>query len=113
MTRYWRTTLTASVYDRACSASVEGRVVAGLTWLRGREAHHIATPSSASGRISRYFYDHYNCWDWTPTPPAGGEPIRDDYVNAVAGREIRVVQIEVDKLLSDLVDMRWATPGSA
>jgi hypothetical protein len=100
VTRFWRGRLGAATYDRACGMTANGRVVAGLTWLRGMEAHHIVTPGFARDRTAEYMYDHYLCWDWTRTPPEGAEGIRDDYVAMVAGKEIRVILDQVDEFLA-------------
>lgn len=103
LTRLWRGTLLSKPrYDAACREEEGGRIVAGLTHLRGRAVHHAVVLSDFTDRVAQYYYDHYGCWVWRSVTSSSDE-LAAMYSQHVAGQEVRVTIEPVRQfLLSDL-----------
>lgn len=99
-TRLWRgTLLSGAAYDGACRETDSGRVVAGLTHLRGRAVHHAVVLSDFTDRVAEYYYDHYGCWVWRSVTPPDSSELATDYSQVVADQEVRVTIESVRQFL--------------
>lgn len=100
LTRLWRgELLSQQVYDDACRDTASGRAVGGLTYLRGRAVHQAVVLSDFTGRVAKYFYDHYGCWVWRSVPDLGTTEVAVMYSDTVAGTEVRVTTDQVRQFL--------------
>lgn len=91
LTRFWRDQ-GADQYDTACQASDAGRVVGGLTHLRGQAVHHAVVAGNFADHVAEHYYDHFGSWVWY-ADAAGGGDIAAMYQSHVANREIMTTSI--------------------
>jgi hypothetical protein len=106
LTRYWRG-LDTNKYDDACRSSEDGKIVGGLTHLRGEVVHHavvkqnhssddgeavdkvslVQTAANLENTYPERYYAHYGSWNWYANAGGGGET-GEMYREHVAGREV-------------------------
>ena len=97
LTRLWRDEfLGSSVYDPFCAESADGRVVEGLTYLRGQGIHRAVVLSKLGG-VADYYYDHYNCWTWIADAPLTGMKVSGSYQQHFADREVRITMDSAER----------------
>jgi hypothetical protein len=91
LTRLWRGhLLAAAAYDDLCEQYAGGRVVAGLTFARGENAHGLVHVVDSADACPEVTYDFCGAWHWQSVgqPNPAGNKIVDHYGRSVAGRDV-------------------------